>query len=80
MLKSGGSAADAALTTALTQVALSAGAAVSYAGILTGLYYDANSQTVYSLMRHGTLYRTKKIRSRFQVRRHLAADLFWCPA
>lgn len=49
MLKSGASAADAALTTALTQVALSAGAAVSYAGILKGLYYDANSQTVYSL-------------------------------
>ncbi len=41
-LKSGGSAADAVLTTALAQVALSAGATVSY-------YYDANSGKAYSL-------------------------------
>ena len=48
-LKRGGSAADAVLTTALTQIALSAGATVSYAGILTAVYYDANSGKVYSL-------------------------------
>jgi gamma-glutamyltranspeptidase / glutathione hydrolase len=49
MLKAGGSAADAALTTALAQVALNAGAAVSYAGIFTAVYYDASSKKVYSL-------------------------------
>ncbi len=48
-LKRGGSAADAALTTALAQIALNAGAAMSYAGILTALYYDASSGKVYSL-------------------------------
>ena len=49
MLKAGGSAADAALTTVLAQVALNAGAAVSYAGILTAVYYDSGSKQVYSL-------------------------------
>ena len=49
MLKAGGSAADASLTTVLAQVALNAGAAVSYAGILTAVYYDAGSMKVYSL-------------------------------
>jgi gamma-glutamyltranspeptidase / glutathione hydrolase len=49
MLKAGGSAADAALTTVLAQVALNAGAAVSYAGIFTAVYYDASSKKVYSL-------------------------------
>ena len=49
VLKRGGSAADAVLTTALTQIALNAGATVSYAGILTAVYYDAKSGKVYSL-------------------------------
>jgi len=49
MLKAGGSAADAALTTVLAQVALNAGGAVSYAGIFTAVYYDASSKKVYSL-------------------------------
>jgi len=49
MLKAGGSAADAALTTVLAQVALNAGATVSYAGIFTAVYYDASSKKVYSL-------------------------------
>jgi len=49
MLRAGGSAADAALTTVLAQVALNAGATVSYAGILTAVYYDASSQRVFSL-------------------------------
>jgi len=48
MLKAGGSAADAALTTVLAQVALTAGGAVSYAGIFTAVYYDAGSKKVYS--------------------------------
>ena len=48
-LRHGGNAADAALTTALAQVVLSAGAAISYAGILTAVYYDAESGKVYTL-------------------------------
>jgi gamma-glutamyltranspeptidase/glutathione hydrolase len=48
-LKRGGSAADAVLAAALAQAALNAGAAVSYAGILTAVYYDADSGKVYSL-------------------------------
>ncbi len=48
-LQQGGSAVDAALTTALAQVALKAGATISYAGILTMVYYDAASKKVYSL-------------------------------
>jgi gamma-glutamyltranspeptidase len=49
VLRRGGNAADAALTTALAQVALSAGAAISYAGILTAVYYDAATGKVYTL-------------------------------
>jgi gamma-glutamyltranspeptidase / glutathione hydrolase len=48
-LRQGGSAADAALATALAQVPLSGGATTSYAGILTMVYYDAASKKVYSL-------------------------------
>jgi gamma-glutamyltranspeptidase / glutathione hydrolase len=48
-LQRGGSAADAALATALAQVALKGGATVSYAGILMMVYYDAASKKVYSL-------------------------------
>ena len=48
-MKRGGSAADAVLTAALAQIALNAGATVSYAGILTAVYYDADSGKVYSL-------------------------------
>ncbi len=42
-LKQGGSAIDAALTTALAQVALTCGAPISYFGILSLVYYDAVS-------------------------------------
>jgi len=49
ILKGGGSAADAVLTAALAQIALNAGATVSYAGILTAVYYEAKSGKVYSL-------------------------------
>src|SRR5262245_418523 len=48
-LQRGGSAADAALATALTQIALTAGSLISYAGMMTMVYYDAASKKVYSL-------------------------------
>src|SRR5262245_6861708 len=48
-LKDGGSAVDAALATALTQVALSAGSYASYAGVLTMVYYEAKTRCVYYL-------------------------------
>jgi len=49
VLKHGGNAADAALTAALAQVALTAGAAISYAGILTAVN-QPNTQGPYSGM------------------------------
>ena len=48
-LKQGGGAIDAALTAALTQVALTAGAPISYFGIMSLVYYDAGSGTVHSM-------------------------------
>jgi gamma-glutamyltranspeptidase / glutathione hydrolase len=48
-LRHGGNAADAALTASLAQVALTAGAAISYAGIMTAVYYDAATAKVYTL-------------------------------
>ena len=48
-LQRGGTAADAALATALAQIVLKGGATISYAGILTVVYYDAASKKVYSL-------------------------------
>jgi len=48
-LERGGSAADAALTTAITQVALAAGSWVSYTGLMSMLYYDAASGRVFCL-------------------------------
>ncbi len=48
-LKHGGTAADAAATTALAQVATQLGSVVSYAGIFTVVYYDAKSHKVYSM-------------------------------
>jgi gamma-glutamyltranspeptidase/glutathione hydrolase len=48
-LRQGGSAADAALATSLAQIALDGGSSISYAGILTMVYYDAASKKVYSL-------------------------------
>ncbi len=43
VLQRGGNAMDAALTTAITQVATTAGAPVSYFGIMSLVYYDAKS-------------------------------------
>jgi gamma-glutamyltranspeptidase/glutathione hydrolase len=48
-LRQGGSAVDAALTTALTQIALAGGAWVSYAGFFNLIYYDAGSKSVHTL-------------------------------
>ncbi len=45
-LKQGGTSADAAMTTALTQVALGAGAVISYFGIMSVVHYDAASGEV----------------------------------
>jgi len=49
VLLHGGNAVDAALTTALAQIALEAGANVSYAGIIEATYYEAASGKVYTL-------------------------------
>jgi hypothetical protein len=48
-LQQGGNAADAAMVTALSQVALHAGSVVSYAGIMSLLYYDAATGRVYAM-------------------------------
>jgi gamma-glutamyltranspeptidase/glutathione hydrolase len=48
-LKQGGNAIDAAMTAALTQVALTAGAPISYFGIMSLVYYDAASGKVYTM-------------------------------
>ncbi len=48
-LELGGSAADAAATTALTQIATQLGSVVSYAGVFTMVYYDAKTRKVYSM-------------------------------
>lgn len=49
ILKAGGSAADAAVATALTQVCMAAGSWVSYAGIMTMMYFDAATGKIYNL-------------------------------
>src|SRR5262245_8753871 len=49
ILKQGGSAADAAMTTSLTQVVEVAGSYISYAGILSMMYYDASTGSVHFL-------------------------------
>lgn len=48
-LKRGGSAADAAATVALTEIATQLGSYVSYAGVLQLIYFEAKSGKVYSL-------------------------------
>jgi gamma-glutamyltranspeptidase/glutathione hydrolase len=48
-LKQGGNAIDAAMTTALTQVALTAGGPISYFGIMSLVYYDAAGGKVYTM-------------------------------
>jgi gamma-glutamyltranspeptidase/glutathione hydrolase len=48
-LKQGGSAVDAALTASLAQIALLGGSTISYAGVLTMVYYDAATGEVHAL-------------------------------
>ena len=49
VMRQGGSAADAVLTTALSQIALCAGCWVSYAGRLTATYFDAERGQIQTL-------------------------------
>jgi gamma-glutamyltranspeptidase / glutathione hydrolase len=49
VLREGGTAADAAATVALTEITTQLGSVVSYAGIMTLVYYDAKTGKVYSL-------------------------------
>ena len=49
ILKAGGSAMDAALATAMAQVTMAAGNWVSFAGIMTLVYYDAETSRVYNM-------------------------------
>lgn len=48
-LNAGGTAVDAAITVALTQITTELGSVVSYAGILTALYYDAGTGRITAL-------------------------------
>lgn len=48
-LRQGGTAIDAALTAALAQVALTAGAPVSYLGIMSLVYYDAKTGGIHTM-------------------------------
>ena len=48
VLKQGGGAADAAMATAMTQVVEAAGSYISFAGILTMVYYDAGRRSITS--------------------------------
>lgn len=48
-LKQGGSAIDAALTAAMTQIALTAGSPISYFGILSLVYYEAKTGKVHTM-------------------------------
>lgn len=49
ILRAGGSAADAAMSTALTQICMAAGSWVSYAGLMTMVYYDAEGGEVHNM-------------------------------
>ena len=48
-LKQGGNAIDAAMTAAMAQVALTAGAPISYFGIMSLVYYHAETDRVYTM-------------------------------
>src|ERR1700733_904608 len=49
ILKKGGNAMDAALSTSLSQIALAGGSWVSYAGLMNLIYYDAITGKVYDM-------------------------------
>lgn len=59
-LKQGGNAMDAAMTAAVTQVAATAGAPISYFGILSLVYYDAKSGKVYTMNAEWNTVRAEK--------------------
>jgi len=48
-LQQGGNAIDAAMTTAMAQIALTAGAPISYFGMMSLVYYDAASDQTYTM-------------------------------
>jgi gamma-glutamyltranspeptidase/glutathione hydrolase len=48
-LEKGGNAIDALMTTALAQVALTAGSPISYFGIMSLVYFDAKTSKVYTM-------------------------------
>lgn len=48
-LKQGGNAIDAAMTTALTQITLDGGYAISYFGVMNLVYYEAKTDKTYSM-------------------------------
>ena len=58
-LRKGGTAADAAATVALTQIATELGSYVSYAGVLQLIYFEAKSTKVYSLGAGWNTYRAE---------------------
>jgi gamma-glutamyltranspeptidase len=63
-LRSGGTAADAAIATALTQVATNLGSIISYAGVLQLVYYDAKTGHISmqkSRTRHEHALRSRKL-------------------
>jgi gamma-glutamyltranspeptidase / glutathione hydrolase len=49
ILKEGGTAADAAVATAMNQICLAAGSWVSYAGIMNVVYYEASTGKVHNM-------------------------------
>jgi gamma-glutamyltranspeptidase/glutathione hydrolase len=49
ILREGGNASDAALTTALAETVHASGSYVSFAGVMVALYYDASAGEVYSM-------------------------------
>lgn len=49
ILRKGGTAADAAVATALSQIVLATGSYVSFAGIYSMVYYSAKDDEVYSI-------------------------------
>jgi gamma-glutamyltranspeptidase/glutathione hydrolase len=59
-LRQGGNAADAAGTVALTEITTQLGSVVSFAGIMTLVYYDAKSGKVYSLDAGYQTYRNER--------------------
>lgn len=48
-LQQGGNAIDAAMTTAMAQIALTAGSPISYFGMMSLVYYDAATDQVYTM-------------------------------